>query len=248
MWALCRFKCVITCVDFEGKLLHTARNPAARFTRAARYDAWKITADLAARWMISCRPYVNVRHYLLATADIQTCATLHDILPSLTLLPPPGDRFSRHFSTSLLFPSLCPPSLSLSLSCSLLLSIFLSFRTRLFSVRLAVYYVFHPFTSRSRPTFSFCLSFPLSPISQSYPRQRKMPGVSQSRERPAFSTWFVAIVRSTRSTNESVSRKYPSGTHGWTGPRRHYLSLRYHSGRNSQKSVQTMIFDLTSYS
>lgn len=162
--------------------------------------------------MISCRPYVNVRHYLLATADIQTCATLRDILPSLTLFPPPGDRFSRHFSTSLLSPF--SSSLSLFLSCSLLLSVFLSSRTRLFSVRLAVYYVFHPFTSRSRPTFSFRLSFSLSPISQSYPRQRKMPGVSQSRERPAFSMWFVATVRLTRSTNESVSRKYPSGTHG----------------------------------
>lgn len=61
----------------------------------------------------------------------------------------------------------------------------------------------------------------LSPISQSYPRQRKMPGVSQSRERPAFSSWFVATARSTRLSNESVSRKYyrakDQPTLGWNG-------------------------------
>lgn len=101
---------------------------------------------------------------------------------SLARLPPPRDRFSRRFSAPLL--SL---SLSLSLRCCLSFShlFTLHSRTRLFSIGLMVY-VSLSLLARAL-TFSFRLSSPLSPISQSYPRQRKMPGVSQSRERPAFS-------------------------------------------------------------
>lgn len=122
--AACRQHCTVSNM-FQHALVskesHCTRRVIPRHDSHARraMTREKSLADLAARWMISCRPYVNVRHYLLATADIQTCATLCDILPSLTLLPPPGDRFSRHL-------------VALSLSCSLLLSIFLSSRTRLF--------------------------------------------------------------------------------------------------------------------
>jgi len=101
---------------------------------------------------------------------------------SLARLPPPRDRFSRRFSAPLL-------SLSLSLSLRRCLSFSHLFTlhscTCLFSIGLMVY-VSLSLLARAL-TFSFRLSSPLSPISQSYPRQRKMPGVSQSRERPAFS-------------------------------------------------------------
>lgn len=148
----------------------------------------KSLADLAARWMISCRPYVNVRHYLLAAADIQTRATLRDPLsplPLRRLVSTPGGSFLP----TLLHIVACFLSLSLSPSPAAYLPLIPLFTlARVFFPSDWQYTTSLVLSPLARAlTFSFRLSSPLSPISQSYPRQRKMPGVSQSRERPAFS-------------------------------------------------------------
>lgn len=144
----------------------------------------------------------------------------------LAWLPPPRDRFSRHFSAPLLF-------LSLSLSprrCLSFSHLTLHSRTRLFSIGLMVYYVSCLLSLLARAlTFSFHLSSPLSPISQSYPRQRKMPGVSQSRERPAFSRdLWRPFAQLAAPMSRSVVNILAGPTDRWmdapTGPRRCCLS------------------------
>lgn len=165
---------------------------------------------------------------------LPSCDALSLFLPpfrtSLASLPPPRDRFSRHFSAPLL-------SLYLSLSlCRCLSSSHLALhsRTRLFSIGLTVYYVSRLLSLLARAlTFSFRLSSPLSPISQSYPRQRKMPGVSQSRERPAFSRdLWRPFAQLAAPMSRSVVNILAGPTDRWmdapTGPRRCCLSFRYH--------------------
>lgn len=156
----------------------------------------KSLADLAARWMISCRPYVNVRHYLLAAADIQTRATLRDAPASAPLLSSlvstPGGAFLPTLFHIALYIALSLSRLASSLPSFLSPSVTVSSRSSLshasfflLNQQYTMSLVLSPLARAL--TFSFRLSSPLSPISQSYPRQRKMPSVSQSRERPAFS-------------------------------------------------------------
>jgi len=173
-------------------------------------------------------------HYLLAAADIQTCATLCDALSlslsplctSLASLPPPRDRFSRHFSAPLL-------SLYLSLSLHRCLSsshLALHSRTRLFSIGLTSPVSFH--FSHSRPNFLIPSLFPVvtnkSKLSPAEKNARRFP----EQRKAGFLAWFVATVRSTHSANESVSRKYPGGAHGpmdgYTDRAKKVLLFRYH--------------------
>lgn len=164
----------------------------------------KLPADLAARRMISCQPYVNV-HGIIYWQQLTFRLPSARCSPFLLSLPR-SLSFSLDFHPrGIISPDSSPhhssPLLSLFLSSPPLLARCLSssrpalftLARVLFSVGPTVRSVFVSLLLPSSSplthalTFSSRLSSPLSPISQSYPRQRKMPGVSQSRERPAFS-------------------------------------------------------------
>lgn len=211
----------------------------------------KSPADLAARRMISCWPYVNVRHYLLAAADIQTRATLRDALSLFLHLSRTASTPKGSFLPTLLSVPLRSLPVSLFfLSVAVYLSLIALFTLAhvFFSVGLMVYYVSRLLSLLARAlTFSFRLSSPLSPISQSYPRQRKMPGVSQSRERPAFSRdLWRPFAQLAAPMSRSVVNILAGPTDRWidapTGPRRCCLSVRSFRYLDTLKFAPRRIF------
>jgi len=100
---LCFFKRIVACAGLEVERLHAARNPAARFTRAPwrvknhqliwPHDGWLVAGRTSMYDII----YWQQLTFRRALPSVMLFLSL-PLRTFLASLPPPRDRFSRHFS------------------------------------------------------------------------------------------------------------------------------------------------------